>query len=81
MTRQDAIHHLILFYTGYLTRPDPALLTAAKLGKEALEIVIAFQDCFPTLLIKLLPRETPQIDNKRSLHHIKQTLESNEVSK
>ncbi|GAI62615.1 unnamed protein product [marine sediment metagenome] len=54
---------------------------AVKLGQEALAELVRLRKVIPILKDTLLPGETPEIDTKRSLHHIKEVLESPEVRK
>lgn len=70
---------LDLTYT-YPARFDE-LQDAIKLAINHIKTLQDIKTRFPTLRLLNQPGETPEIDSKRSLHHIKQTLESNEVRK
>jgi hypothetical protein len=73
------ITHNLLLEPRCRWKPDN--YNAIKLVIEASKQLQDIRTRFPTLMPTLLPGETPIIDNSRSLHHIKQILESNEVSK
>lgn len=48
---------------------------AIQLGIEALKRHKEMSALVPAMPYPLLPGETPKIDTKRSLHHIKETLQ------
>ncbi|MBA7570436.1 hypothetical protein ES708_12186 [subsurface metagenome] len=52
------------------------LQDAIKVGISAIEIVEEIKIRFPTLIPNLLLGKAPEIDNQRSLHHVKEVLRS-----
>ena len=80
MNLAKAIEILTKFGKGEYSCDAVTFGKAVKLGNEALKTLKDVRITFNISPLYLLPGETPEIDSKRSLHHIKQVLENNEVS-
>lgn len=76
MTIDEAIKILTLMGTPDFQGHTEDILTARQLGIEALKFTKNLRDTAYITKLHLLPGETPTINTKRSLHHIKEVQES-----
>jgi len=76
MKLEKAIEILDLNIREAGKKMPPDVLDALKLGAQALKAIKEYREMPFYGLLKLLPGEDPEPPTRRSLHHIKEVLES-----